>query len=145
MFGIPRDLIFYTHIATLCAAGCGVVIADKVGFSWFRGKVDTLSSRTLNTLHTLMGVALIGMILSGITLFWPAREYLITQASFYIKMTFVIVLILNAFVIDHLMSVATRMPFRDVSTSQKRFLMISGAVSLCAWVGAATTAFSLFP
>ncbi len=145
MFGIPRDVIFYTHIATLCAAGCGVVIADKIGFSWFWGKVETLSPRTLSRLHNTMGVALTLMILSGLLLFWPAREYLITRPSFYIKMTFVLVLILNAFVIDHLMTVAQHMPFRDVPPSKKRFLLLSGAVSLASWLGAATMAFFLFP
>ena len=92
-----------------------------------------------------MGTALTLMILSGIMLFWPAREYLITQPSFYIKMTFVVLLILNSFVIDTLMEVATRTPFREVSAGKKRFLMISGAVSLCSWVGAGAMAFFLFP
>ncbi|MDQ5955325.1 MAG: hypothetical protein QG621_328 [Patescibacteria group bacterium] len=145
MLGIPRDLIFYMHIVTLCVAGCGVLIADKIGFSWFRGKVETLSLKTLARLHNVMGATLALMILSGLALFWPAREYLVAQPSFYIKMTFVILLILNSFAIDALMKVATHTPFKEVSSGKKRFLMISGAVSLCSWIGAGVMAFFLFP
>ncbi len=92
-----------------------------------------------------MGAALSLMILSGIALFWPAREYLVTQSSFFLKMIFVGFLIINSFVIDTLMTTATHTPFRELSTAKKRFLLLSGGASFLCWVGAGITAFFLFP
>jgi hypothetical protein len=83
------------------------------------------------------------MIVTGVFLFIPMREYLLTRPQFYIKMAFVVTLIANAFVIGHLQKRATTHSFKDLSFKEKLPLFISGAVSTVAWLGAATTALFL--
>ena len=145
MFGIPLDIIFFFHISFLCVAGCGILVADKLGLSWFRGKVRTLRAKKLRLLHEVMGGALAGLIATGLLLFWPSRAYLVTQPTFYIKMVFVAALVINSFIIDRLMHDATRMPFAQLSRGRKRALMLSAGISGLCWAGAATIAFFLFP
>ncbi len=145
MLGIPQDYILYIHIATLSVAAAGIIAADKIGFAWFRGTRETVSPHTLHTLHTVVGLALTFMLATGLLLFWPARAFLVTEATFYIKMLFVALLVLNSFAIEYLMETATHTPFRNVSVRHKRLLFLSGAISLGSWVGAATAAFFLLP
>lgn len=139
-----RDIAFYVHVAALAVALFGVLYADKVGFAWLRGKVTTISPRTLQVLHDVMSLSLATLILSGLYLFWPMREYLLTQPFFLAKLAFVIALVINSLVIDKLMNVAVKLPFAEVSGTGKVVLFLSGAVSFACWAGAVTTAFLLF-
>lgn len=144
MFGIPYNIIFGVHLAALGIAGCGILVADKLGFAWFRGKKQTLPKRTLHLLHEVMGGSLALLIASGLMLFWPMRDYLVVQPLFYLKMAFIAVLILNSFVIDRLMHLATHMPYRALPRRAKRVLMFSGALSFACWGGAGLAALLLF-
>jgi hypothetical protein len=83
-------------------------------------------------------------ILSGLYLFWPMREYLLSQPMFWLKIGFVAPLLLNSFAIERLLHLPTRAAFRSLSRRQKLPLMLSGAVSLVCWAGAGITALVLF-
>ena len=139
-----HELVFLVHLASFAVAVGGVLYADKVGFSWFLGKVETISPRTLRTLHNVMSLSLAFLILSGLYLFWPEREYLLRQTLFFIKMGLVAALVINSFVIDNLMDVASQLPFKWIPAGQKAVLFASGAFSFACWAGSGITALLLF-
>ncbi len=139
-----NDFIFVIHLTSLAIAAGGVLIADHAGFSWIRGKVSTLSSLTLHRIHDAISYALSGLILSGLYLFWPMHEYLLSEPLFLLKLTFIAVLVINSIAIDKLMIVATKLPFASVSTKGKVVLLISGALSSLCWFGAGISALVLF-
>jgi uncharacterized membrane protein len=137
------DVAFYTHITSLCVAACGILAADHTGFSWLRGKVETVKAQTLNRLHWAVGVGLGLMLGSGSTLFWFGHEYYLATPAFYVKMTFVLMLLVNSFFIERLMHIATQVPFATLDAHAKRNLYLSGFISTLGWLGAFTTAFFL--
>lgn len=105
-----------------------------------RGKEVTLDEKKVKTYHHHTWIGLGLMIMTGFLLFWPMHEYLLTRWQFFVKMAFVVTLICNGFVINHLMKTATKQTFKNLTFSQKIPLLVSGAVSTCAWVGAAIMA-----
>jgi cation transport ATPase len=139
-----RDLVFYLHLASLALAGGGMLYADTLAMSWMRGKKDTLWRTHLLRAHYTMTAALALLIATGIYLFWPMHTYLLRQPLFYIKMAFVVTLVINGFVIDRIMHVATYKSFRSLAQLEKLPLFVSGAVSVVCWVGAGTVALLLF-
>jgi hypothetical protein len=139
-----HPVVVLIHLMALAVAGCGVLVADKVGLSWIRGKTRMLSRRTLHILHKTISYALATLILSGLYLFWPVRDYLLHQNLFLLKMFFVAVLVINSLVIDRLMLVATKVPFTMISGKGKVVLLMSGAISFICWTGAFIAAVLLF-
>ncbi|HVV38953.1 MAG TPA: hypothetical protein VHD31_01375 [Candidatus Paceibacterota bacterium] len=137
-------VVFYSHLASLALAAVGVLYADKLGFSWLRGKQETLQKMHLVWAHYLVSCALVLLILSGLYLFWPMRVYLLHQWLFYVKMAFVLALIVNSFAIGKLMHTATHTPHHTLSWSEKLPFYISGIVSMVCWAGAGVTALLLF-
>lgn len=85
------------------------------------------------------------MITTGLTLFWPMKEYLLTLPQFYIKMAFVATLICNGFVVGRLQKKASTRTFSSLSPRERTPLFISGAVSTLSWIGAIIAAFFLLP
>jgi NhaP-type Na+/H+ or K+/H+ antiporter len=141
---ILHSIALLIHLGSLAIAGCGVLVADKVGFAWMSGKTKKLAPRTLHILHEVVSYALVGLIASGLYLFWPMREYLLHQNLFLLKLGFVAALVINSIVIDRLMIVAAKVPFASVSTKGKIVLFLSGALSFICWVGAGLSALLLF-
>lgn len=139
-----HTVAFATHILSLALTACAIVYADHTGLSWIQKKIQTVPHKTLHYLHWAVGIGLGLMIGSGIVLFWPVKDYLLSSFPFYIKMTFVLALIINSIVIENLMHVATHTPFQDVPKKVRNKLFVSGAVSGISWLGAAVAAFFLF-
>lgn len=129
------------HIISLTYVAWNIFHADHMGFNWMRGKIQKLDMATIKKYHTRTWIGLSLMIITGFALFFPMREYLLGRTQFYIKMAFVVTLICNGFVINHLMKRATLHTFKELSFSQKLPLLISGGVSTLAWLGAVITAF----
>ncbi|MDB5225189.1 MAG: hypothetical protein JWL87_141 [Candidatus Adlerbacteria bacterium] len=138
------DLILYIHIAGLALAALGMLYADSQALAWLRGKKDVLLHQHILRAHHVVSVALSLIILTGLILFWPMRDYLLGQPLFWMKMAFVGALVINAFVIEKLMHLPTRGSFASLTKKQKIPLMLSGAVSAASWVGAAILALVLF-
>ena len=139
-----HTVAFATHILSLALTACAIVYADHTGFNWIRGTIHAVPHKTLHYLHWAVGVGLGLMIGSGVVLFWPAKDYLLSSLPFFIKMVFVLALIVNSVVIENLMHVATTTPFKEVSKKTRTKLFISGAVSGISWLGAAVAALFLF-
>lgn len=121
-----------------------IFFADKEGFAWIRGKKETLDPKRLHVLHVLMWTGLLLLIASGLTLFLPQAQFLLREPFFIMKMLFVVVLIVNAFLIGRLMHVATVRSFRSLALKEKIQLFASGAISTMSWAGAILIALYLF-
>ena len=139
-----RDIIFYLHIASLTFVAWNVFHADHMGFSWIKGKVDTLPEAKVRKYHIQTWIGLILMITTGLLLFWPTREYLLSRPQFYVKMVFVAALFINSFIIGALSGIATSRTFKSLTFKERLPLIISGGVSTIGWFGAAVAGFFLF-
>lgn len=138
-----QNILWYVHIASLCLAGAGMLIADKSALAWLRGRAATVSPAALLRLHWIVTIGLCGLVATGLLMFWPLREYLMGEPQFWIKMAFVVALIINSFFIEAFMHKATTYPFASLTPTQKIPLFISGGISVFCWLGAGTLAFFL--
>lgn len=133
------------HLVILVVTIIGVVRADHEGFAWIRGTKPTLDAEKLGLYHYWVGAGLSGMILTGVILLWPMRDYLLTSSPlFMVKMMFVAFLVVNAFAISELLKVATVRTFASLTLKEKFPLFLSGAISTGCWLGAATLGLYLF-
>lgn len=119
-------------------------IADKDALAWIRGTQRVLEAKRLRQYHLMIWIGLASVVVSGVLLLYPARLYLLGDILFDIKLLFVAILFVNAFLIGRLVEYATTIPFRDVALRDKRALFMSGAISLMSWAAAAAIAFVMF-
>lgn len=131
------------HVFILFTTLAAVVIADVQGLRWVIGHVQTLNARVLHLLHYLVYAGLLGMIVTGVTMFSRDSEYLLSLPNFLVKMFFVAALVINSFVIGSHIKVAAEKPFAALSGKEKMWLIGSGLVSGISWVTAMLLGFSL--
>jgi len=136
--------MFIAHILSLIFSGCVIVVADHDGFLWFRGKKETLNPSRLELLHQLTWIGLVLLIVTGFFLFYPARDFLLKNPAFIIKMIFVALLLGNGFVIGKLSHIAKTKSFASLQKGEKAKLLLSGVISATSWIGATIAAFFLF-
>ena len=141
---MPHALLVFLHISFLCLAALGILIADHSAFAWMRGKTETIGKTALLMAHWMVTIALLGLVYTGLLLFWPERDYLLTQPLFLVKLGFVAALLINSKAIEWLMHVAAVRPFNSLSSGQKMPLFLSGAVSTLSWIGAGLMGLFLF-
>ena len=142
LFGFFIPLVSI-HVGALFLLIPVILFADHEGFSWIRGKKETLNPKVMTILHRLVWIGLGVMILTGMILAWPLRDYLSNTPAFYIKMFFVFVLVVNSFFINRFMRVALERPYVSLTQEERRPLFISGAVSTISWVGAVIAALGM--
>lgn len=139
LFGLDISLV-YVHVGTLLLLIPVILFADHEALSWIRGKKETLNEKTLKAVHRLVWTGLIVMIVTGATMFWPLRDYLLYNFAFYAKMVFVGVLIVNSLFVKKFTGIASQRSFESLSAVEKRPLLISGGISAVGWVGAVISA-----
>lgn len=139
-----EDIALGAHLLTLFYIFAVMLVADYIGFGWFRGTSPTLGLPTVKRLHTLMWIGLVLLVATGVFVFWSQWSTLIHSKLFWIKIGFVIALFLNAFFIGRLMHIATVRTFASLSRNEKILFLFSGLLSLMAWVGTAITELPLF-
>ena len=132
------------HILSILVAIGGILWADHSAWHWFRSKKETLEHSHLRRMHAVVGTALGLLIGSGVILFWPMKDYLLTEPLFLLKMLFVLLLVINSVAIDRLMRRAASFPFRSLTRAQKIPLFISGGVSALCWLGAIVLGLTIF-
>jgi hypothetical protein len=132
------------HLTSLAVAIIGILYADKQAISWILGKTETLNPKLLMRAHYIVSIGLAGLIVTGLTMFWPMREALLAQPLFLLKMSFVALLVVNSFAIGTLMHTASAKSFASLTLKEKAPLFISGGLSMIGWVGAITAALFLF-
>jgi hypothetical protein len=127
--------VFYkVHLVAVFVAVALVLWADTIGMSWFRGQVKVLDLSKVSRIDRLVWVALSILIISGFLMFFPYREYLLQEAVFQIKLFFVATLLINGLFIRKLMRIATETPFASLNAKEKMKFLVSGGVSLIAWI-----------
>lgn len=129
------------HLFALALTALAILYSDYQGFLYFRGKKQLLSKPFVIWSHRLVWVGLSAMIVTGVSLALPRLERLLEEPAFYVKMGFVLVLVVNAFVIGKLSHVATVRPFVELTKGERSVLMLSGGLSVCGWLGATAISF----
>ncbi|MDB5224415.1 MAG: hypothetical protein JWO43_37 [Candidatus Adlerbacteria bacterium] len=138
------NLELYAHLSALTLAAISIVAADNLGMRWFFGKTRVINRAQARILHYSTGTALVLLLISGATMFWPLRDYLLHDPLFILKMCFVAALIVNSIVIEKLMGIAATTPFAELPQTQKVQFILSGAMSGLCWAGAALCGYFLF-
>lgn len=139
------DTILPFHLLSLALVFVSIVLADREAFAWMRGTKQTLNLKTLLRYHRMVYVGLGLMILTGATMFTLAYDELIVSPAFYVKMTFVGILIINSFFVGKLLPVAATRAYASLTKEERWPLMRSAIISTACWVGAAVTAFFILP
>lgn len=129
------------HVATLSVLALVIVYSDINALLYLLGKKSVLSEKMVRIEHRVVWSGLALMILSGGAMFLPGWQYYIHEPAFLVKMTFVGALIINGFLIGKIASQASVAPFKELEPAVQKRMLISGAVSTLAWVGAATIGF----
>jgi len=140
---MPYEFILFIHIAAFISNISMVVLADALGLWWMLGKLSRLPEKIMIRLHHLIWLGLAASIISGAYLFWPAREYLLTVHSFYIKVALIVVLLINSFFISKHLQLALSTTFAELSAPERTKFLFSGFVSLSAWIGVVVAATQL--
>ncbi len=131
------------HITSFVVTITAVIIADVHALLWTLGKIPILPRKRMVFLHYLVGVGLFTSIVSGAIMFWPLQDYLLTVPAFWAKMTFVLALVINSFIISkHLHTSITR-SFSSLTKKERLPLFVSGGVSAVGWAGAFVSALFL--
>jgi len=136
------------HLSILAVTAYFIFRADYAAFQWVRGIVASLDMKRMVRYHLAVALGLLGMIVTGSLMVSAGAsrfgiEVFTSNPAFLIKMSFVSLLVINAFVISFLMRGVRGIAFNALTTKQKIPLMISGAVSTIAWLGALSMAFFL--
>ncbi len=139
------EILVPLHLLILGFIAWNILKADHLGFSWIRGSIKTLDTKEVKKYHYRISTGLGLMVVTGLLLFWPMREYLLTRPQFYVKMTFVVTLIVNSFVIAYLQKIPTVKSFSSLSPQEKVPLFISGGISTACWVLTALAGLYLIP
>jgi hypothetical protein len=131
------------HIASFVVTIIAVIIADFHALLWMIGKYPTLPSRRMGTLHYVVSIGLLVSLTSGFLMFLPLREELLSISAFWVKMIFVLALVVNSFVISRHMHIPTTQTFASLTTGTRNVLLVSGLISSVCWAGAFFSALSL--
>ncbi len=139
------DILLAIHFFTLILTAVCIIYTDSLGALWMVGKKQVLDEKIVTKMHTGITLGLIIMITSGVFLFVRGSEYIVEFSStFLFKFGFVLVLVVNSFVISHLMKYAFTSPFKDLSYKIKMTLLLSGAVSTSSWIATTILGFNVY-
>ena len=137
---IPYNLVLSVHIFAFIFNITLVVIADALGLWWVLGKREVLNATVMKWLHSLIWFGLSLSILTGATLFWEARDYLLSVPAFYTKLLFVVALVVNSFFIYRHLHIVSERSYNSLNVNEKTPLFISGGISTICWVGVVVAA-----
>ena len=128
------EIILSIHIITATTLVLLVIYTDHYGLSWLRGKLNVLDKNKIERLHKAIYLGIGIMLITGIYLFWPNKDYLMYVKEFWLKMLFVATLITNSFLISKLMPISFSKAFDLLSARERLPLYISGFISSLAWI-----------
>lgn len=123
------------HVLSFLFVIWSVVRADHMGYLWFTGKVKTLEKSAVKKHHHSVMAGFILMIITGALVFSTVKANII-YPQFYIKMSFVLALFVNSFIIGKLSNIAITKSFDSLTSKEKLPIYISAIVSTVSWIGA---------
>lgn len=124
------------HITAVCVTLALVVVSDLHGLLWLLGKKQTLPRQRMEFFHRAIWTGLVIIMTAGISMFIFSPSYYVSLWAFRFKMLFVLLLVINAFLIGKHLSLAHEQPFSKISATEKRALFLSAAISTVCWIGA---------
>ena len=136
--------MIWVHLIALSITVCVVIATDLYGLSWVRGKRKTLDAQLLQRSHRIIWYGLATMIISGIAMAFSNWQAYLSLRLFDLKMLFVLVLVINGYLIGKHMHLASTHLWQQLPTSKKRALIVSGVLSTGSWIGAFVCAKILF-
>ena len=126
------------HLAIFLVTVVAILYADHLGFDYMRGKRTLLPPRLVSRLHYGVFTGLALMIATGSFLFMRTSGYYLNEPLFFVKVGFVLPLILNGWFIAKMSRIASERPFTLLSREERSLLFLSGALSAIGWIGSAT-------
>jgi hypothetical protein len=129
------------HITILAVTAVAILYADHLGYQYFTGRRTVLDGTVTSRLHLTVLLGLMLMITTGVLLTIPYYEYWLTQPLFYVKLGFVLTLIMNSWAIGKLHPLTTVTPFKELPKNVQKTFLVSGALSFASWVGATILSF----
>lgn len=129
------SIILSLHILTVLLLIGTIIYADHLALAWIRGKKETLPPVKMTRIHHGVYLGLGSMMATGFLLFWPSREFLLSETAFQIKMGLLLVLMMNSVFIGKLMRVATTQNFSSLHQKKKIIFILSGGISAFCWIG----------
>lgn len=130
------------HLISLIVTAPVILYADHMGFQYLTGRVQTIGISKLKWTHNLVTFGILLLIITGIIITVPMWAIMLENPFFYAKLAFVSTLVLNGAFIGALMKKATTTPFAELSSDEKRLLLLSGGISALGWI--ATTLIGFF-
>lgn len=131
------------HLIALIVTVPVILYADHMGFAYFTGRVQTLDPKKVARTHRLVFAGLAALIITGVMLTVPSWAVWFENPFFYVKLAFVVTLLVNGFFIERLMEKATITPYAMLSGSERSLLMTSGVLSAMGWIGSIGIGFFL--
>lgn len=137
-------MILYAHLTILALTALVIIFTDFNGLLWLLGKKKTLPKKLFMWLHRAVWVGLFGMIATGVAMSYTYISALSMNQLFQGKMFFVLLLLINAYLIGRHMELAFEKSFAELTKKEKTQLILSGLISTGSWVGAFIMAKLLF-
>jgi uncharacterized membrane protein len=131
------------HVGSIVLTLLFVVYADEQGLQYLRGKRKTLQRERVRALHRIVAAGLSVIIATGALMVYQDPAFYFGQATYWVKMCFVLVLVVNACVIGFLSRFAVVTPFQELAKRDQWMLLASGGVSAFSWVATILLGLSL--
>ncbi len=126
-------------LSVVCGMG-GALIADLL-FSFY-SKDRSFSRMEINTLEILsriVKIALYAIVISGILVFLSDVEKYIVSAKFLAKMTILVALVLNGYILNtyvwsHILARGSKSFFAPNEKAVRQVAFVGGAISVVSWI-----------
>lgn len=126
-------------LSVVCGMG-GALIADIL-FSFY-SKDRSFSRMEINTLEILsriVKIALYAIVISGILVFLSDVEKYIVSAKFLAKMTILVALVLNGYILNtyvwsHILARGSKSFFAPNEKAVRQVAFVGGAISVVSWI-----------
>lgn len=126
--------ILTLHLVLLIITAPAILYADHMGFQYMTGRILTVNAKKVAWVHWTVSLGLLLLVITGILVTIPLWAIMLKNPLFYAKLALVVTLTINGFFINTLMKKATTTAYVNLSDSEKKFLIVSGAVSACGWI-----------
>ncbi|MDC1205413.1 hypothetical protein N8083_01035 [Candidatus Pacebacteria bacterium] len=123
------------HIGAVLVSLGIIFCSDIYGALWVFGKIDTLNRKIIAWFHTIAWAGLIIISITGVLLFLPYSQSLLSEFAFRLKILFLMFITINGLVIGRHMNIASIHSFASLSWRKRILLLVSGTVSITGWIG----------
>ena len=135
---MPLDLSYTSvltlHISAMFFSISLVVFADVLGLLWFFNRIQTLPEKVLKWTHRCILFGIFVSIITGILMFNSVSTLLLRNPAFYIKISFILFLLINAYFIHKHYTLSTTNNSMSLTCNEKNKLILFGTISALSWI-----------